>query len=603
MFGTFNLDGEEYIIQNVRNQTFSRLNAGLNKFEIRREKVPEVNFRDVFGNNLQNLTLKRNFKHRHKRATGEHKLELLIVADYAVYKYWYDKSTKTTASEKETDALTSVRQFYAFIINGIDGMYKNIQTTSFTLSVVFAGIVIAQTPADATWTESVKVTSVTPNQVDSSNGLSNFNTWVRATSNLPGNDHAMLFTRYDLTAGGSTGNAGLAYLGRVCTDSSQSIVEDGFNFIMITVAAHELGHCLSAEHDGESGNSCSFSDQYIMAASSSPQTNAATATHPWIFSTCSTTYFSNYIDALDGANNNCMKTLSAGFDPTALTPYDQNLAGQIYTADDQCAHMRGTGSYFCNDRYNGDFSTLCTVLWCSDVTGNGYCHTHIAGDGTLCGNKKWCKTGVCTYDSNAPSGNDNCLYGDKKGAIYSDGRTCADLVASNAAFYCQYVGQSCCVSCAAYITTTTSTTTTAGPTTTTQTSTTVTTSIGSSVATVTMTTLPTTTTQSNPLDADSQCESKRGAGSHMCRFFYSGDYTSICTVMYCAKPNSNTCYTETAAEGTMCGNKKWCVSGVCTYDANAPAGDDTCLYGDRKGAIFNNGWTCADMRWQQLHTK
>ena len=27
-------------------------------------------------------------------------------------------------------------------------------------------------------------------------------------------------------------------------------------------------------------------------------------------------------------------------------------------------------------------------MWCSDVTGNGYCHTHIAGDGTLCGNKK-----------------------------------------------------------------------------------------------------------------------------------------------------------------------------------------------------------------------
>ena len=57
---------------------------------------------------------------------------------------------------------------------------------------------------------------------------------------------------------------------------------------------------LSAQHDGESGNSCSFSDQYIMAASSSPQTNAATATHPWIFSTCSTTYFSNYIDSLEG---------------------------------------------------------------------------------------------------------------------------------------------------------------------------------------------------------------------------------------------------------------------------------------------------------------
>ena len=36
---------------------------------------------------------------------------------------WYDKSTKTTTAEKETDALTSVRQFYAFIINGVS-MYK-----------------------------------------------------------------------------------------------------------------------------------------------------------------------------------------------------------------------------------------------------------------------------------------------------------------------------------------------------------------------------------------------------------------------------------------------------------------------------------------------
>ena len=41
---------------------------------------------DISFSDLQNFTLKRNFKHRQKRATGEHKLELLIVTDYAVYK-------------------------------------------------------------------------------------------------------------------------------------------------------------------------------------------------------------------------------------------------------------------------------------------------------------------------------------------------------------------------------------------------------------------------------------------------------------------------------------------------------------------------------------
>jgi hypothetical protein len=36
-----------------------------------------------------------------------------------IYFSWYDKSTKVTSNEKETEALVSVRQFYAFIINGV----------------------------------------------------------------------------------------------------------------------------------------------------------------------------------------------------------------------------------------------------------------------------------------------------------------------------------------------------------------------------------------------------------------------------------------------------------------------------------------------------
>ncbi|VDI10080.1 Hypothetical predicted protein [Mytilus galloprovincialis] len=296
IFGTFNVGSEEYIVQTPKNKTYTKLKSGFNHFEIRKEKIPEIDFNDFLGkaDTIKQATF-TNRNHRHKRATGLHQLELLIVVDYAVYKYWYDQSTQTSTSQKETEALTSVRQYYAFVITGMDGMYKNIQTSSYTIDIVYAGIVIAQTPSDATWTETVKVTSFTPNRVDSSTALQNFQTWNRNPPfSLPGHDHAMLFTRYDLTASGSNGNAGLAYVGRVCTTSSQSIVEDGFNFVIISVAAHELGHCLSAEHDGE-GNACSGSDAYIMASAVSPQTEAATATHPWIFSTCSTSYFTTYI--------------------------------------------------------------------------------------------------------------------------------------------------------------------------------------------------------------------------------------------------------------------------------------------------------------------
>lgn len=50
------------------------------------------------------------------------------------------------------------------------------------------------------------------------------------------------------------------------------------------------------------------------------------------------------------SGNNCMKTLGANFDPTALAPYNQSLAGQIYDADAQCGHIIGTSSYMCRVR-------------------------------------------------------------------------------------------------------------------------------------------------------------------------------------------------------------------------------------------------------------
>lgn len=48
--------------------------------------------------------------------------------------------------------------------------------------------------------------------------------------------------RYDLTSDGSSSNAGLAYLSEMCADNSVSVVEDHFDFRVLTTAAHELGH-------------------------------------------------------------------------------------------------------------------------------------------------------------------------------------------------------------------------------------------------------------------------------------------------------------------------------------------------------------------------
>ncbi|CAC5368292.1 unnamed protein product [Mytilus coruscus] len=363
MFGTFSFAGEKYIMQTSpqRNNSFD---GRFENVHLIKERKRNVQFDDVFkiGDRFKH----QNKYHRRRRATGSHQIELLIVCDYAIYSYWYAKSDKSSIQEKETDALTTVRQYYAFVLNG--------------------------TPGDAPWTENIKDTSFTPNRVDSSIALGNFQAWVKLQTGLPDHDHAMLFTRYDLTASGLTGNAGLAFTSAVCSENSQSIVEEAFDFVVITTAAHELGH--------------------------------------W-------------------ANNNCMKTLSPSFDPTAQSPYDQFLAGQIYNADSQCVQMHGDGSYLCREQYNGDFSTICNILWCykPDIS---QCQSSIAGEGTLCGNQKWCVSGVCTQDVKAPKGNENCLYGDRKGIIFSNlGWTCADAYANNPSlcFSQPIVSVFCCGSC------------------------------------------------------------------------------------------------------------------------------------------------------------
>ncbi|CAG2226421.1 ADAMTS18 [Mytilus edulis] len=260
---------------------------------------------------------------------------------------------------------------------------------------------------------------------------------------------------------------GFAFTGALCQANSQSIVEDKFNFGILTVAAHELGHSLSALHDGNN-NFCRASDAFIMTATSQPQSNPLTASNPWKFSSCSTTYFNTYIDFLTTNNIQCMTTLNQVSFINALYPERNNLPGQIYNADQQCATINNPSQ----------------------------CQSYTAGDGTLCGNKKWCETGVCTASSSAPSGSDTCLYGDQFGAVFSNGWTCQVMFVQGPNNCAQtQIQSSCCASCNPTTTAPTTTTATTTRATTTRATTTTSTTTKATTTKATTKAQPTQTTR------------------------------------------------------------------------------------------------------------
>lgn len=324
----------------------------------------------------------------------------------------------------------------------MDVRYQNLPGATYKIKIVYAGLLISTTQFDSRWTEDRKSAS-NPPTVPADGVLDAFSAWINLQKAvLPAHDHAMLITRYDLAKDSATGTTGYATLSAMCTTSSQSIVEERFNFISHTVAAHEIGHSLGAIHDGDQ-NRCDGSARYIMASSSSAQTGAI-AHHPWEFSACTTNEFKTYIQSLF---SNCMLIKNSALDANALSSYLTPYIGQSYTIDQQCEKLGGTGSHFCVGHYDGNFESICTGIWCSSPVDSNLCTLYIPGEGTTCGNKKWCINGACTVSTSAPAGDDTCLFGDDRGIVVNT-QTCAEVMRDSPSFcYNLGVRTKCCQSC------------------------------------------------------------------------------------------------------------------------------------------------------------
>ncbi|KAK7480867.1 hypothetical protein BaRGS_00027868, partial [Batillaria attramentaria] len=175
----------------------------------------------------------------------------------------------------------------------VDKMYSSVNDVDSSVDVRFVvtQLYVLETTMNS-FTETLN-TAAGGDPIDGATFIDEFAKWIPTQQMLTQTaDMYMIFTGFDV--------AGVAPLGAVCNGTySVTIVENFFMASVANVAAHELGHALNAEHDGEgSGSSCSEDLKNIMAPVFQADSNFAQPQNLFDFSSCSVESMADFLDTV-----------------------------------------------------------------------------------------------------------------------------------------------------------------------------------------------------------------------------------------------------------------------------------------------------------------